>query len=422
MLLADEQVDDLFNAANNETLWALTDHLNTVRDLVDDNANVRMHREFDSFGQIIASTHYDTNGVAVNEGDPGYVTTDIGYTGKKLDDHTGLANHNERWYEATTGSWTKLDIIWDGTNRYAYVGNQPTTYVDPTGLEGEWFDEIGGQPIVPIAPGEEPLLIQGGGLAIPRYGGYEYMVLGPDGSIQMLTGESYRPIALRQQMLRQEGNELELECQLLDALNDPQTQLDIIGTVPVIGEVADGINGTIYLVRGDMAAAGLSFVAMVPVAGDLIGKGGKIIRRVGDDIPRRRVPWQYGDTGGDLGTTNKYGDITIRPGLTGDLLETTVRHESVHRFLSPRRGPFRELRANILECGYRNSHFLRYTEEAIAETYATRSLRRGLNFPLDGYGISVPRAIAEAGGTVVVIGGITYIVYQSADAVYGPGD
>ncbi len=46
-----------------------------------------------------------------------------------------------------------------------------------------------------------------------------------------------------------------------------QGVLDVIGLIPVLGELCDGLNGLIYLVRGDAVSAGLSFAAMVPVAG-----------------------------------------------------------------------------------------------------------------------------------------------------------
>lgn len=62
-----------------------------------------------------------------------------------------------------------------------------------------------------------------------------------------------------------------------------QDLLDIAGLVPVVGEFADGINAVICLVRKDYVGAGLSAVSMVPVVGDVIGKGGKLIRH-GDEI------------------------------------------------------------------------------------------------------------------------------------------
>ena len=47
-----------------------------------------------------------------------------------------------------------------------------------------------------------------------------------------------------------------------------------------MGEVADFANGTISLCRGDFLDAGLSFASMIPVVGDVIGKGGKVAKGV----------------------------------------------------------------------------------------------------------------------------------------------
>ena len=44
------------------------------------------------------------------------------------------------------------------------------------------------------------------------------------------------------------------------------------------GELADGVNALISLGRGDVAGATLSAMSMVPVWGDAVGKGGKILR------------------------------------------------------------------------------------------------------------------------------------------------
>jgi hypothetical protein len=46
-----------------------------------------------------------------------------------------------------------------------------------------------------------------------------------------------------------------------------QTALDVVGLIPVVGEVADALNGGIYAARGDYVSAALSFAACIPVAG-----------------------------------------------------------------------------------------------------------------------------------------------------------
>ncbi len=51
------------------------------------------------------------------------------------------------------------------------------------------------------------------------------------------------------------------------ALDVVQVGLDVVGLIPGLGEIADGINGLISLARGDYAGAALSFAAMIPFAG-----------------------------------------------------------------------------------------------------------------------------------------------------------
>jgi len=49
--------------------------------------------------------------------------------------------------------------------------------------------------------------------------------------------------------------------------------LDIVGFIPVIGEIADGINALWYAAEGDYTNAALSGAAIIPVVGDIGGKG-----------------------------------------------------------------------------------------------------------------------------------------------------
>ncbi|TRX30286.1 GIY-YIG nuclease family protein [Flavobacterium sp. ZT3R18] len=69
-------------------------------------------------------------------------------------------------------------------------------------------------------------------------------------------------------------------------LDATQTALDLIGLIPVAGEAADIISGTISLARGNYGDAALSFASAIPIAGTFIG-GAKIIKKavkaVGDN-------------------------------------------------------------------------------------------------------------------------------------------
>lgn len=57
--------------------------------------------------------------------------------------------------------------------------------------------------------------------------------------------------------------------------------LDVVGLVPLLGEAADLANAGWYAAEGKYLDAGLSIVSMVPVVGDVIGKGGKLAKKGG---------------------------------------------------------------------------------------------------------------------------------------------
>ncbi|MDR6553772.1 polymorphic toxin-type HINT domain-containing protein [Paenibacillus qinlingensis] len=63
-----------------------------------------------------------------------------------------------------------------------------------------------------------------------------------------------------------------------DPIDNINTLLSTIGLVPVFGEVADGINAVVYIMRGDAVNAALSSASMIPIAGNALGwsmKAGK---------------------------------------------------------------------------------------------------------------------------------------------------
>jgi RHS repeat-associated protein len=135
-LLADEQVDWSDDDADGEVLWALTDILGSVRDVVDANSDHRIYRRFDAFGRIVDETHFDASGDIVAAGQPGYVNVAFAFTGRWYDKTTGLQNNHNRWYDPKTGRWLSEDPIGfeaGDANLYRYVGNSPTNGMDPTG-------------------------------------------------------------------------------------------------------------------------------------------------------------------------------------------------------------------------------------------------------------------------------------------------
>ena len=77
-------------------------------------------------------------------------------------------------------------------------------------------------------------------------------------------------------------------------LDGVQVGLDVVGLIPVVGEIADGVNGSIYLARGDKLNAALSFAAMVPVVGSA-ATGAKYVNK----------GLKYGEEIADAGKTIK---------------------------------------------------------------------------------------------------------------------
>jgi RHS repeat-associated protein len=65
--------------------------------------------------------------------------TDHTFTGKKLDESTGLMYYGARYYDAALGRFVQADPIVPNPanpqdlNRYAYVRNNPLLYIDPSG-------------------------------------------------------------------------------------------------------------------------------------------------------------------------------------------------------------------------------------------------------------------------------------------------
>jgi hypothetical protein len=112
-----------------------------------------------------------------------------------------------------------------------------------------------------------------------------------------------------------------------------------------------------------------------------------------------------------LGATDKFGNITIARGLSSADRATTLRHELVHRFFSPRQGTaLAEARANFGIAAYNRSQLVRFTEEALAEGIATGSIRAGLAHPLAGaYGITAVGLGTEAGLYFGGLGGVIYL-------------
>ena len=121
-------------------VWALADHLGTVRDLAaydtqTGTTSVVNHRVYDAFGNLTSQSNAAVDCL-------------FGFTGRPTDDGTGLQNNLQRWYDPQTGRWASEDPIgFEGgdANLYRYVGNSGVNHADPTGLSWltDWIPIVG---------------------------------------------------------------------------------------------------------------------------------------------------------------------------------------------------------------------------------------------------------------------------------------
>jgi len=123
---------------------------------------------------------------------------------------------------------------------------------------------------------------------------------------------------------------------------------------------------------------------------------------------------------GSLGDTNAYGVIRVARNQSLSEQRVTLFHELVHRFFSPRTGPFCKLRAEVRMSLYARSALLRYLEEALAEGYAQLRVNGladalgAIRFPLQGGYMTVSQLLTEgqALGTIT-LGGTLFHVSMS---------
>ena len=109
--------------AEGRTLWLLTDHLGSVRDIVENQGFVLNHIKYNSFGQ------------SVGQG-PSDISTRYLFTGRELDEEVQLFYYRARFLDGDIGRFLSEDPIGFQSrdmNYYRYVGNAPHVLTDPSG-------------------------------------------------------------------------------------------------------------------------------------------------------------------------------------------------------------------------------------------------------------------------------------------------
>ena len=119
---------DPANATNPPlTYFFHTDHLNTPRVVVDKNNAIRWRWLAEPFG---------TTAPENNPSSLGAFTQPLRFPGQYADQESGLSYNLNRDFDSSTARYVQSDPIGlaGGINTYAYVGGNPLSRVDPTGL------------------------------------------------------------------------------------------------------------------------------------------------------------------------------------------------------------------------------------------------------------------------------------------------
>jgi RHS repeat-associated protein len=130
MILRDRDTDG--NGTLDERLWVQQDANWNVTALVNGSGSVVERYAYDPFGAV---TVYDAS-YSVRSGGSA-CTWVYSFQGMRSDTVSGLDEANNRRYSPALGIWTSLDPIRykGGDNRlYGFVGNDPVTRTDPSGL------------------------------------------------------------------------------------------------------------------------------------------------------------------------------------------------------------------------------------------------------------------------------------------------
>jgi len=117
------RVDGDRSTQERTTYFYHTDHLGSTVLVTDATGATVWSTEYTPFGNLTFAE--------------GKLKKAVKFTGKDLDEDTGLYYFNARWYDQSIGRFISEDPIKDGLNWYTYAANNPLRFVDPTGLTTE---------------------------------------------------------------------------------------------------------------------------------------------------------------------------------------------------------------------------------------------------------------------------------------------
>ena len=120
-----------------EINYFLTDHLGSVRAIVDPSGNVKERNDYYAFGAKHIRSNYPQN------------SNRYDYNGKE-EQTTGdlrFLDYGARMYDNTIGRWFNVDPLaekYHPLSPYNYALNNPVFFIDPDGMAADWFQKEDG--------------------------------------------------------------------------------------------------------------------------------------------------------------------------------------------------------------------------------------------------------------------------------------
>ncbi|MGH9166603.1 MAG: RHS repeat-associated core domain-containing protein [Acidimicrobiia bacterium] len=265
----------------------------------------------------------------------------LGFQADLTDTATGLVDMGTRQYLPSLGRFTTSDVLFGdprnptSLNQFVYAHDNPVSLSDPDGMCPRDPDNPGACSVTAPRREVKRFLRRMRVLTRPVHNFTTRRLLGINGPEPRLDlRRILRPPRPHTAPKKGGGG-------LGGFLNILQTGLDVVGLIPVVGEVADLANAGIYLARGNHADAALSMAAMIPGAG-WAATGAKWTRRATKILPSSGKTFAVTARGtaydippGWVGRSadNRRGIVFQRPGAKGNadsirIMDPTKKYKS----------------------------------------------------------------------------------------------
>jgi RHS repeat-associated protein len=117
------------DGSEKKTYFYLVDQLGSTMMITNEDGQILWQDEATPFGE--------------SSGESGHMHYSAKFTGKDMDEETGLYYFNARWYDPSIGRFMSKDTAKDGVNWFIYCRNNPLKWVDITGCQAFVKVQIG---------------------------------------------------------------------------------------------------------------------------------------------------------------------------------------------------------------------------------------------------------------------------------------